>query len=47
VHNKIVAILILALTSSLYAKAPDLSTSLTKIQNVYNAPTLKLLDIDE
>jgi len=47
VHNKIFAILILALTSSLYAKAPDLSTSLTKIQNVYNAPNLKLFDIDE
>ena len=47
VHNKLLLILFLSITSSLYGKLPALSQSLTTIVKPYDAPTLKLLDIDD
>ena len=47
VHNKLLLILFLSITSSLYGKLPALSKSLTKIVKPYDAPALKLLDIDD
>ena len=47
VRNKLLIILFFSITTSIYAKLPSLSTQLTKIEIPYEAPALKLLNIDD